>query len=190
MKKVITVRNLEDTLNLKEQLAEVTNVGVIGSGVLGCEIASAISASGKKVTILDQILAPNLPMSGGRISEKIKELFIDNKVEMRLGIGVQAISEAVNNNINSIDSSAQAIVMGSGNVIGSGLKGMWIGDNLTPTDDGIIVPSMKASNAEFGVVRFANLPTFESDRDYIEKSKRAFVSFIRSYKEHDLKFIF
>jgi len=77
----------------------------------------------------------------------------------------QAISEAVNNNINSIDSSAQAIVMGSGNVIGSGLKGMWIGNNLTPTDDGIIVPSMKASNAEFGVVRFANLPTFDSDRD-------------------------
>lgn len=77
----------------------------------------------------------------------------------------QAISEAVNNNINSIDSSAQAIVMGSGNVIGSGLKGMWIGDNLTPTDDGIIVPSMKASNAEFGVIRLANLPTFNSDRD-------------------------
>jgi len=77
----------------------------------------------------------------------------------------QAISEAVNNNINSIDSSAQAIVMGSGNVIGSGLKGMWIGDNLTPTDDGIIVPSMKASNAEFGIIRLANLPTFDSDRD-------------------------
>lgn len=29
-----------------------------------------------------------------------------------------------------------------------------------------------------------------SDRDYVEKSKKAFVSFIRSYKEHDLKFIF
>jgi NADPH-dependent 2,4-dienoyl-CoA reductase/sulfur reductase-like enzyme len=93
MKKVITVRNLEDTLNLKEQLAQVTHVGVIGSGVLGCEIASAISASGKKVTILDQILAPNLPMSGGHISEKIKELFIENSVEMRLGVGVKAINE-------------------------------------------------------------------------------------------------
>jgi ATP-dependent RNA helicase DDX55/SPB4 len=31
---------------------------------------------------------------------------------------------------------------------------------------------------------------FVADRDYIEKGKRAFVSFIRSYKEHDLKFIF
>ena len=29
-----------------------------------------------------------------------------------------------------------------------------------------------------------------SDRDYIEKAKRAFVSYIRSYKEHDLKYIF
>ena len=30
----------------------------------------------------------------------------------------------------------------------------------------------------------------EKDRDLIEKSKRAFVSFVRSYKEHDLKYIF
>lgn len=93
IKKVITVRNLEDTLNLKEQLSQVLNVGVIGSGVLGCEIASAISAMGKKVVVLDQILAPNLPMSGGHISEKIKELFIENSVEMRLGVSVKAINE-------------------------------------------------------------------------------------------------
>ncbi len=31
---------------------------------------------------------------------------------------------------------------------------------------------------------------FKNDRDLIEKSKKAFVSFVRSYKEHDLKFIF
>ena len=29
-----------------------------------------------------------------------------------------------------------------------------------------------------------------TDRDYVEKSKKAFVSYIRSYKEHDLRFIF
>jgi hypothetical protein len=80
----------------------------------------------------------------------------------------QAISEAVNNNINSIDSSAQAIVMGSGNVIGSGLKGMWIGNDLTPTDDGIIVPSMKASNAEFGIMRLANIPVFQNEGQAID----------------------
>jgi hypothetical protein len=77
----------------------------------------------------------------------------------------QAISEAVNNNINSIDSSSQAIVMGSGNVIGSGLKGMWIGDDLSPTEDGIIAPSIKALNAEFGIVRLTNIPVFRNERD-------------------------
>lgn len=29
-----------------------------------------------------------------------------------------------------------------------------------------------------------------TDRDYVEKSKKAFVSYIRSYKEHDLRYIF
>lgn len=77
----------------------------------------------------------------------------------------QGISNAVNNSINSIDSSAQAIVMGTGNVIGSGLKGMWIGNDLTPTDDGIIVPSMKSASAEIGVLRLANTPIFSNDRE-------------------------
>jgi len=92
----------------------------------------------------------------------------------------QAISEAVNNNINAIDSSSQAIVMGSGNVIGSGLKGMWIGDNLTPTDDGIIVPSVKASNAEFGVVRLANIPVFQNEREAIDSGLTAGDMYVHS----------
>jgi hypothetical protein len=77
----------------------------------------------------------------------------------------QGISNAVNNSINAIDSSAQAIVMGTGNVIGSGLKGMWIGNDLTPTDDGIITPSMKSASAEIGVLRLANTPVFSNDRE-------------------------
>ena len=55
--------------------------------------------------------------------------------------------------------------MGTGNVIGSGLKGMWIGNDLTPTDDGIITPSMKSASAEIGVLRLANTPVFSNDRE-------------------------
>lgn len=77
----------------------------------------------------------------------------------------QDIANAVNNNINSIDSSAQAIVYGSGNVIGSGLKGMFIGNDLTPTEDGIITPSMKASTAQFDVLKLVNLPMYSNDRE-------------------------
>ena len=34
------------------------------------------------------------------------------------------------------------------------------------------------------------LEIITSDRDNIEKSKKAFVSYIRAYKEHDLRYIF
>lgn len=74
-----------------------------------------------------------------------------------------AIATIVNNNINSIDSSATAIVMGSGNVIGSGIKGMFIGNDLTPTEDGIISPTMKSNFVEFGVVTLTNTPVFQDD---------------------------
>lgn len=99
----------------------------------------------------------------------------------------QGITNAVNNNINSIDSSAQAIVMGTGNVIGSGLKGMWIGNDLTPTDDGIIVPSVKASNAEFGVARFANLPVFSNDREAADAGLTAGDAYIHPNGTMNLK---
>jgi hypothetical protein len=29
-----------------------------------------------------------------------------------------------------------------------------------------------------------------SDRDNVEKAKKAFVSYVRAYKEHDLRYIF
>ena len=92
-KRTFTFRTLADALAIKGLIDEISTVGVIGSGVLGCEIASALSTLGKKVTILDQIPLPNLPMTGGHVSGKIHELFIAHEVEMRMNAQIQSISE-------------------------------------------------------------------------------------------------
>jgi NADPH-dependent 2,4-dienoyl-CoA reductase/sulfur reductase-like enzyme len=92
-KRTFTFRTLADALAIKGLIEEINTVGVIGSGVLGCEIASAISTLGKKVTIVDQIPLPNLPMTGGHVSGKIHELFIANQVDMRMKTQIESISE-------------------------------------------------------------------------------------------------
>jgi NADPH-dependent 2,4-dienoyl-CoA reductase/sulfur reductase-like enzyme len=93
-KRTFTFRTLADALAIKGLIDEIKTVGVIGSGVLGCEIASAISTLGKKVTIVDQIPLPNLPMTGGHVSGKIHELFIANQVDMLMNKEIESISES------------------------------------------------------------------------------------------------
>jgi len=92
-KRTFTFRTLADALAIKGFIPELRTVGVIGSGVLGCEIASALSTLGKKVTIVDQIPLPNLPMTGGHVSGKIHELFTANQVDMRMNTQIESISE-------------------------------------------------------------------------------------------------
>jgi NADPH-dependent 2,4-dienoyl-CoA reductase/sulfur reductase-like enzyme len=92
-KRTFTFRTLADALAIKGLIDEIRTVGVIGSGVLGCEIASALSTLGKKVTIADQIPLPNLPMTGGHVSGKIHELFTANQVDMRMNTQIESISE-------------------------------------------------------------------------------------------------
>ena len=92
-KRTFTFRTLADALAIKGLIPELRTVGVIGSGVLGCEIASALSTLGKKVTIVDQIPLPNLPMTGGHVSGKIHELFTANQVDMRMNTQIESISE-------------------------------------------------------------------------------------------------
>jgi NADPH-dependent 2,4-dienoyl-CoA reductase/sulfur reductase-like enzyme len=93
-KRTFTFRTLADALAIRGLIDEIRTVGVIGSGVLGCEIASALSTLGKKVTIADQIPLPNLPMTGGHISGKIHELFTANQVDMRMNTQIESISES------------------------------------------------------------------------------------------------
>jgi NADPH-dependent 2,4-dienoyl-CoA reductase/sulfur reductase-like enzyme len=141
MRRVFNLRTLNDVLAIKEILSKVTRIGVIGSGVLGCEIASAISSLGKQVTILDQIDLPTLPMTGGHISVKIQELFLKNKIQMLMNRQVKEISE---------DSSQITIVLNDGSelkvelvivAIGSIANTEWLSGSGLDISNGVLCDS-------------------------------------------------
>jgi len=92
---VFSIRWLDDVLNLKERVKKSGEVVVIGGGLLGLEIASAIQYSGVKVKvieILQWLLPRQLDEIGGNLLKKILEargleIYVNSATEKIIGNG-------------------------------------------------------------------------------------------------------
>jgi nitrite reductase (NADH) large subunit len=92
---VFSIRWLDDVLNLKERVKKSGEVVVIGGGLLGLEIASAIQSSGIKVKVIEilpWLLPRQLDETGGRLLKKILEsrgleVYVNSATEKILGDG-------------------------------------------------------------------------------------------------------
>ncbi len=90
---VFTIRWLDDVLRLKERIKESGEVVVIGGGLLGLEIASAIQTSGanvKVIEILPWLLPRQLDEIGGNLLRRILEgrgleIFVNSATERIFG---------------------------------------------------------------------------------------------------------
>ncbi|HLH85615.1 MAG TPA: FAD-dependent oxidoreductase [Thermoplasmataceae archaeon] len=85
----IAIRSLEDAQAAKSALGMGNEVGIIGDGTLGMEIASELSASGKKVTLLsrhDRIF----PRIYDDVGEKMREDF-ESRVNVIKGAEIRDI---------------------------------------------------------------------------------------------------
>jgi nitrite reductase (NADH) large subunit len=92
---VFSIRWLDDVLNLKERVKKSGELVVIGGGLLGLEIASAIQSSGIKVKVIEilpWLLPRQLDETGGRLLKKILEsrgleVYVNSATEKILGDG-------------------------------------------------------------------------------------------------------
>lgn len=90
---VFTIRWLDDVLRLKERIKQSGEVVVIGGGLLGLEIASAIKTSGasvKVIEILPWLLPRQLDEIGGNLLKRILEgrgleIFVNSATERIFG---------------------------------------------------------------------------------------------------------
>lgn len=92
--RVLTVNSLDDYGRFCEALAGKRRIAVIGAGLIGCEFANDLVASGRHVDVIDlagQPLPRLLPAEGGaHLQEKLAAL----GVVWHLGTSVAAIEEA------------------------------------------------------------------------------------------------
>ena len=93
MSRVHVLRTLDDALGLRSALTEVKSVVVVGAGVLGSEVISALSDFGIKATVIDRMPAPQLPLTGGHFASRINDLFLEHNVLTKYGVEIVAVRE-------------------------------------------------------------------------------------------------
>jgi len=91
---VLSVNNLDDYARFRAAIDGKKNVAVIGAGLIGCEFANDLSATGYKVDVIDianQPLARLLPPAGGAM---LKAKLAALGVIWHFGTGVQAVDKS------------------------------------------------------------------------------------------------
>jgi len=139
---VHTLRNLEDSISLREKLTSSKTLAVIGAGVLGSEIASAGRALGSEVILVGKAKEISFGSVGTGLSKKISDLHIENGVELRLGSDVLDIK---------IDNDGARFLLDSGEVVAADLAVAavgaipcteWLAKSGLDITDGVICDSL------------------------------------------------
>jgi len=93
---LLYLRTFADALAIRARLLPQTHIGIIGGGFIGLELAASARQRGCKVTVLE--MAPRILMRGVplEIAAKIADRHRAAGVDLRTGVGIQAIEDAGN----------------------------------------------------------------------------------------------
>ena len=85
---LLTLRNLDDALVLREALARATRVAIVGAGFIGLEVAASCRARGVDVTAIEALPIPLAPILGPTLGDMIAAMHRDHGVDLRTGVTV------------------------------------------------------------------------------------------------------
>jgi 3-phenylpropionate/trans-cinnamate dioxygenase ferredoxin reductase subunit len=88
---VFVLRTLDDALAIRSRLDAKPRVVVIGAGFIGAEVAATCRGRGLDVTVLEALPQPMVRGLGPEIGAVCAALHRDNGVDLRLGVGVEAV---------------------------------------------------------------------------------------------------
>ena len=89
----LMLRDLDDAQRLGAALRPGAHLAIVGAGFVGCEVAASARARGAAVTLIDVADQPLTPI-GAELGERIAQLHRDHGVDLRLGGGVEALTDA------------------------------------------------------------------------------------------------
>ena len=141
MSRVHVLRTLDDALGLRDALKEVKSVLVVGAGVLGSEVISAVTDYGIKATVIDRMSAPQLPLTGGHFASRVNELFLEHGVATKYGVEIVSVSE--NESGITFDLSDGSSVTGEIAVVAIGCipNVEWLSDSGLDITNGVLCDS-------------------------------------------------
>ena len=88
---VAYLRTLEDNRRLREAFGSAGRIVIVGGGWIGLEVAAAARNAGVDVTVVEMQDLPLLGVLGPEVAEVFADLHREHDVDLRLGVGVDAI---------------------------------------------------------------------------------------------------
>ncbi len=86
------LRTIDDAVAMRLALdAGVERVVVVGAGFIGAEVAASCRARGVEVTLVEPLAGPLARVLGPEISQVIADLHAEHGVDLRMGVGVDAV---------------------------------------------------------------------------------------------------
>ena len=136
---VHTLRTLADSTALRDDLdAGAERVVVVGAGFIGAEVAATCRTRGHDVTVVEPLELPLIRVLGAELGGIVADLHRDHGVDLRLGVGVEAIEG--DGRVERVRLADGAIVEADVVVVGIGVvpDTAWLESSGLPLDDGIV----------------------------------------------------
>ena len=92
--RIFYIRDIEDTLALRDQLRPGVRLAIIGAGFIGLEIAATARARDCNVTVLELAAHPLAQVAPPEIGEHVAELHRRNGVDLQTSCSVDGIGTA------------------------------------------------------------------------------------------------
>jgi len=164
---VSVLRTLDEALSIREALESAPRVAVVGAGFIGAEVAASCRARGLDVTMIEALPVPIERAVGADVGETVAQLHRDQGVDVRLGVGVEALegSDRVERVKLSDGSSVAADVVVVG--IGVAPNTDWLEGSGLELGNGVVCDAHCATNVS-GIVAAGDVaqwhnPLFQED---------------------------
>jgi NADPH-dependent 2,4-dienoyl-CoA reductase/sulfur reductase-like enzyme len=137
---VHTLRTLDDSLALREELAEGRRVVVIGAGFIGLEVAATARGRGCDVTVLEGLEAPMIRGLGAEMGRNAALVHEDNGVVLRFGVRVSGLVEGEPGVVAGVALESGEVVPADVVLVGIGVAPSteWLANSGLTIRDGVV----------------------------------------------------
>lgn len=89
-----TLRTWDDAERLRQAISPGQRIGIIGAGLVGCEVAASARQLGARVHLVDALSAPLVRVAGDRFGVHVREMHEAHGVSVHLSRAVREVTAA------------------------------------------------------------------------------------------------